>query len=1016
MRRTLFIIAALLALLPLSAQQTQDALYIYRNDGGFNGFFFDDIEKIEFSRTDTLGIEHQDYVVQEVYALDSIFRIPISAIDSVCFVTPETKYQEGVTTVASTLWDYVIDSDETTQFTLSPSTPASLIPKVGDKLANIQATPHLPYGFFGQVASVTNDASGIIVEAESVQPEALFKQHIIKIAAETDDWSSSESASAARRAGRRIKNSDVHTLSIPELVYDETLERLSLLHPGAIIFSGKGGVRCTMKPKVSARAFASIGWTTGSCYDANFRIETTTDFRFNIDGTLMIRQDIPLFPKTPYPIGATGFFFELEGGLSANLSGNLNLTYTSHNHTSNYAQMSLQTDPYGWVEETPVVDGNVLMSVKNFESSSNLNIKGKISLSLGIYSVGSISLLKKPKLSGRIDAGARISAEVEYDDSQLSESVSGAANTVVYDMLNRDNIITVTPFVTGKAIAAIEGTTWKASYDVFNVSGTPESLCGLVPRFSNLDATYHESSRYTSFSASLSRDLLMDVPIGFAVYDKDGELVSSKWHNEKYNFGYPASYSLDFAGLKKGETYTVYPITKLLDYSLVASPSMKYTQMVEGASLTLDPKEIEFDYDGGQQNFTISTNVEKSDIVSIKATPKNDKTGQWLSCQLGSTSNPSNITAVITAKPNTTDEVRKDTVIVSMMMIDGIEITANIYVTQIYEIKTPPTLAVSRNMITIGADNPLPTEVEITTDASDLTFTKSGGAWLTYSYDKTTHTLTLTAESNTSENTRSCVITVSAENQYGTVEEKISVEQDGARMSYTGLFLSISLPIVGEGETEPRVYNNVLPILYEHNVPVYCTGSVTENGASLLAVGSEQTTMDGGHYNLGYDKDGNPIRRNVTVNIDSKWNITAFINRNGTDDKNDDTVSGTVSCTVDQEDIHITESTGALYYKTTSSQSVSFTFNNVPYYSGNTSIPVNYSGSMNPTCEGYKAGSGTSYDLYSPSQFISGFTSSSTTASGHTTTHLVDSYSTPWSITVGVWDPERGSLKPYGEP
>ena len=66
MRRIFFILLSLFTLLPLSAQQTQDALYIYRNDGKFNGFFYDDIEKIEFSRIDTLGVEHQDYVVQEV--------------------------------------------------------------------------------------------------------------------------------------------------------------------------------------------------------------------------------------------------------------------------------------------------------------------------------------------------------------------------------------------------------------------------------------------------------------------------------------------------------------------------------------------------------------------------------------------------------------------------------------------------------------------------------------------------------------------------------------------------------------------------------------------------------------------------------------------------------------------------------------------------------------------------------------------------------------------------------------
>lgn len=1015
MRRLFLIFGTLFALLPLSAQQTQDALYIYRNDGSFNGFFFDDIEKIEFSRTDTLGVEHQDYVVQEVYALDSIFRIPISAIDSVCFVTPETKYQEGVTTAASTLWDYVIDSDEMTQFTLSSSTPAGLVPKVGDKLANTEATPHLPYGFYGQVASVTNSAEGIVVVAEAVQPEALFQQHIIKIAAETDDWDTSESAIAARRAGRRIYNSDVHTLKIPELVYDETLDNMALLHPGAIIFSGKGGVKLVIKPKISARAFASIGWTTGSCYDANFRIETVTDFKFNINGTLMIRQDIPLFPSKPYPIGTTGFFFKFVAGLSANLSGNLNLTYNYHDHSSSYSQMSLQTDPYGWVEETPMVDGNVLMSMKNFESSSNLNVKGKISLQVGIYSVGSISLLGKPQLSGRMDVGARISADVEYDEEKLSESVSGESNTVIYDMLNRDNIITTTPFVSGKAIASIEGTSWKISYDVFNVSGTPEALWGLVPRFSNLNASYNESSRLTSFSANLSRDLLMDAPVGFAVYDKDNKLFASKWYPTKYNYGYPVSYSLDFAGLKKGETYTIHPITKLMDYSLVASPSLKYTPMVDGASLTATPKRLEFPYQGGEKTFTVSTETDKSVIVSIEATPKYDKTGEWLTCRLGSTSNPADITAVVTAKANTKDEVRKDSIVVTMTLIDGTEMTDTVAISQKYEVKTMPTLGVSRNMISFGADSPLPAEVEITSNTEDLTFTKAGGGWLTHSYDKTTKTLTITAESNPTEITRSCVITVRASNKYGSVEEKISVEQDASTVSYNGLFLYISLPTVKEDGSSQSNSKYILPILRDHNVPVYCTGGATENGANLIAIGTEESTYDGGHYNQGYDKDGNPIRRNVTCYIRSGWNITAVIYRNGTDDKYDDTVSGTVICTVEQEEIHTTESTGVVFYQATTSQEIKFNYVNVPYFSGNTEIPGDFSGSMRPVCEGYKAGSGTNYDMYSPSSYISGFSIASTDPSGKTTYRYLGE-DTDWSITIGAWDPERGSLEPYGKP
>ena len=66
MKRYLSILVAVLAMfsvLPMSAQQTQDALYIYRNDGGFNAFFFGDIDRIEYSKIDTLGVEQADYVL-----------------------------------------------------------------------------------------------------------------------------------------------------------------------------------------------------------------------------------------------------------------------------------------------------------------------------------------------------------------------------------------------------------------------------------------------------------------------------------------------------------------------------------------------------------------------------------------------------------------------------------------------------------------------------------------------------------------------------------------------------------------------------------------------------------------------------------------------------------------------------------------------------------------------------------------------------------------------------------------
>ena len=86
----------LLAALPMQAQTENQAFYIYQNDGHFDGFFYDEIEKMSFSFLDTLGVEHDEIVSQEIVTADSTYRIMLSAIDSIGFVQPEMKYNPQV--------------------------------------------------------------------------------------------------------------------------------------------------------------------------------------------------------------------------------------------------------------------------------------------------------------------------------------------------------------------------------------------------------------------------------------------------------------------------------------------------------------------------------------------------------------------------------------------------------------------------------------------------------------------------------------------------------------------------------------------------------------------------------------------------------------------------------------------------------------------------------------------------------------------------------------------------------
>lgn len=74
----------------------QQAFYVYRSDGVINTFISSEIDSMTYSCIDLDSIQQNEYVTQEIYTPDSIYRIPISIIDSVGFVTPKTVYMPGV--------------------------------------------------------------------------------------------------------------------------------------------------------------------------------------------------------------------------------------------------------------------------------------------------------------------------------------------------------------------------------------------------------------------------------------------------------------------------------------------------------------------------------------------------------------------------------------------------------------------------------------------------------------------------------------------------------------------------------------------------------------------------------------------------------------------------------------------------------------------------------------------------------------------------------------------------------
>ena len=98
MRKIFVLLALCLSVLSLSAQ-TGEAIYVYRNDGGFNAFLRADIDSITYSPLDTNNVQQDDMATQVVWTADGVYRIPLSAIDSMKFskyITPGVAIDLGL--------------------------------------------------------------------------------------------------------------------------------------------------------------------------------------------------------------------------------------------------------------------------------------------------------------------------------------------------------------------------------------------------------------------------------------------------------------------------------------------------------------------------------------------------------------------------------------------------------------------------------------------------------------------------------------------------------------------------------------------------------------------------------------------------------------------------------------------------------------------------------------------------------------------------------------------------------
>ena len=162
---------------PAGQSPDDAAMYIYLNDGRrLKAFLMSQVAHVSYSCTGLDGLTYDMPVVQLVQTRDSLYRIPIATIDSICYQTPEPIMKKGIFIIDETNVGNIasVDFDNYT-ITFKSSTPAAQRPQQGQVVYSDLEEDPLPMGFSGRVTKI----SGNIYTWESAGPEEVFDRLLV---------------------------------------------------------------------------------------------------------------------------------------------------------------------------------------------------------------------------------------------------------------------------------------------------------------------------------------------------------------------------------------------------------------------------------------------------------------------------------------------------------------------------------------------------------------------------------------------------------------------------------------------------------------------------------------------------------------------------------------------------------------------------------------------------------------------------------------------------------------------
>ena len=542
----------------------QYALFTYRNDGGFNAFLNIDVDSITYSNTDLNGVAHGRAVVQQVWTPDSLYRIPLSAIDSIGFKAPATEYKPDVVIMDEQHMPYIVAATDST-ITFNSTVPSSMVPVVGQIMYSDLTEDPFYMGFAGRVISIERSNGQVKYLCEPVSPDEVYDRHLDFFKVLTDTTEVIDDNSGPSGAPRRswFYIADDGTIKIPEIKtkLDLNLNKLT---------DSKGNITCELSFENEFEYVICVGMLEHDFVNVKYtkKVKRTTtaslDLKFKKDTTTWMEQPV-------YSFGLKYLGVNIYPGLfmdaSVAFSMEAKLPYTSSQIEEYYFGSDLGwSNPLVTTQESGGWPGS-----NEFLHGGNVKMKMNGSLAFGPTIKAAITVWKPSFLSFdvRAKAGLELSGECSIDMAETMDK--GIDDTY-------DDVWSNIKLTTGLKIGLdLVGTAKKKEFKFLGASTTlfkqekylfPKFTTPALPQYQN--GSWEASVTPTSMYTVPSQALLLPGKVGLGVYKQDGTFVRNFYCGNVY-FGtedyWPQNaVQCSLAGLEAGHEYVVRPLYRMLDF------------------------------------------------------------------------------------------------------------------------------------------------------------------------------------------------------------------------------------------------------------------------------------------------------------------------------------------------------------------------------------------------------------------------------------------------------------------